>query len=469
MRARKTLVAVTAATVATACSAGAVIAGGGGLAPDNTKEIARALDSDRPKNVILLIGDGTGDSELTIGRYYLNGANGPPMAYETLPFTGEYLTWTLKYGPGPDYVPDYVPDSAPTAVAWSTGKKTGDARLSQGMSTDLSVPGSNEGFTTTFEIMKARGKAVGNVTTSELSDATPAAPSSHISRRGCQGPDDARNLCPTETKAAGGLGSIVEQQVDHRLDVNLGGGRAQYEETLDNSTTTVVDYAQSKGFQYVTDAAGLSAVESVKGSPVLGLFAPVNLTTQFAPLIAAPTPGSGSPTTRCNEANRPESQPSLAAMTEKAIELLDDDRQGFFLQVESASIDKRDHASDLCGQIGETLQLDQALKVALAYQRRHPDTLVVQTADHAHTSQLVSDTVDTPGFYATVQTVEGAPLRVSYGTGKTPSGQAHTGARVPVAAIGPQASNVMGVRDQTDLFYTLIGRGRSWRHHDWDD
>ena len=274
-----------------------------------------------------------------------------------------------KYGPGPDYAPDYVPDSAPTAVAWSTGKKTGDARLSQGMSTDLSVPGSNEGFTTTFEIMKARGKAVGNVTTSELSDATPAAPSSHISRRGCQGPADARNLCPTETKAAGGLGSIVEQQVDHRLDVNLGGGRAQYEETLDNSTTTVVDYALSKGFQYVTDAAGLSAVQSVKGKPVLGLFAPVNMTTQFAPLIAAPTPGAGSPTTRCNEDNRPESQPSLAAMTEKAIELLDDDRHGFFLQVESASIDKRDHASDLCGQIGETLQLDQALKVALAFQR----------------------------------------------------------------------------------------------------
>ena len=71
----------------------------------------------------------------------------------------------------------------------------------------------------------------------------------------------------------------------------------------------------------------------------------------------------------------------------------------------------------------------------------------------------MSDTLDTPGFYATVQTADGAPLRVSYGTGKTPSGQGHTGARVPVAAIGPQASNVMGVRDQTDLFYTLIGAG----------
>jgi alkaline phosphatase len=466
MRGTKTLAALAAATVVTACSAGVVIAGGTGPS-DNTKEIKRALDSHKPKNVILLIGDGAGDSELTIGRYYLNGANGPPMAYETLPFTGEYNTWDLAYGPGPDYAPDYVPDSAPTATAWATGKKTGDARLSQGMSTALTVPGSNEGFTTTFEIMKARHKAVGNVTTAELSDATPGAPSSHISRRGCQGPADARTLCPTETKAAGGLGSIVEQQVDHRLDVNLGGGRARYEQTLDGSTTTVVDYALSKGFQYVTDTAGLSGVKSVQGEPVLGLFAPVNMTTQFAPLIAALSPGSGSPSTRCNEDFRPESQPSLAAMTDKAIELLDDDRDGFFLQVESASIDKRDHAADLCGQIGETLQLDQALKVALAYQRKHPDTLVIQTADHAQTSQLVADTANPLGFYATVQTVEGATLRVAYATGRTPSTQVHTGARVPVAAIGPQASNVMGVRDQTDLFYTLIGRERSGRHAHW--
>jgi len=465
---KKTLAALSAAAIAATGSAGAVIAASP-VPPDNSDAVRRAIDSRTPKNVILLIGDGAGDSELTIGRYYLNGAEGPPMAYETLPFTGEYLTWNLQYGPGPDYAPNYVPDSAPTATAWSTGKKTGDARLSQGMSTAETVPGSNKGFTTTFEIMKARGKAIGNVTTSELTDATPAAPSSHISRRACQGPADARTLCPLETKAAHGLGSITEQQIDHRLDVNLGGGRARFEQTLDNGSGTVVDYAKSKGYQYVTDSAGLTSVKSVKGKPVLGLFHASNMTTQFAPLIAAPTPGAGSPTTRCNEEFRPADEPSLAAMTKKSIELLDDDRDGFFLQVESASIDKRDHASDLCGQIGETLQLDEAMKVALAYQRKHPDTLVIQTADHSHTSQIVGDTTDTPGFYATVQTEDGEPMRVSYGTGKTPPGQSHTGARVPVAAIGPQASNVMGVRDQTDLFYTLIGRERSRGHHDWDD
>jgi alkaline phosphatase len=461
---KKAVAALAVVALGTVGSAGVVLAGDRG-APDNSNAVKRAIDSRKPKNVIVVIGDGTGDSELTIGRYYLNGVNGPPMAYETLPFTGSYLTWNLQYGPGPDYAPNYVPDSAPTATAWSTGKKTTDARLSQGPSTAETVPGSNEGFDTTFEIMKARGKAIGNVTTAELTDATPAAPSSHISRRACQGPNDTRTLCATETKAAGGLGSIAEQQVDHELDVNLGGGRARWEQTLDDATGTVLDYAQSKGYRYVTDSTGLADVTSIKRKPLLGLFNAGNMTTQFAPLIAGPTPGTGSTTTRCDENNRPANEPSLAAMTEKSIQLLKQDRDGFFLQVESASIDKRDHASDLCGQIGETRQLDEALKVALAFQKRNPDTLVVVTADHSHTSQIVGESTDTPGFYATVQTADGAALRVSYGTGKTPPGQTHTGARVPVAAIGPQAANVLGARDQTDLFYTLIGRRGSHGGH----
>jgi alkaline phosphatase len=453
---RRRIAALSVAAVAAAATTGVVVAQEP-TARDNSKQIIKQINPNKPKNVILIIGDGTGDSELTIGRYYLNGAEGPPLAYETIPFTGSLHTWNVQYGPGPHYPPNYVPDSAPTATAWSTGKKTTDGRLSQGPSEAEDVPGSNEGFKTTFEIMKARGKAIGNVTTSELTDATPAAPTSHISRRACQGPQDARTLCPTETKASGGVGSITEQLVDGGYDVNLGGGRARFEQTLDDNSGNVIQYAQSEGFRYVTSSTELAAVKSIK-KPLLGLFNSSNMTTQFAPLVAALTPGAGSETTRCNETNRPVAEPSLGAMTDKAIQLLSKDKDGFFLQVESASIDKRNHASDLCGQIGETRQLDDAVKEALAFQRSHPNTLVVVTADHSHTSQIVGETSDTPGFYATVQTADGQPMRVSYGTGKTPAGQGHTGARIPVAAIGPQASNVLGVRDQTDLFHTLIGR-----------
>ena len=95
-------------------------------------------------------------------------------------------------------------------------------------------------------------------------------------------------------------------------------------------------------------------------------------------------------------------------MTAKAIELLearsDGNENGFFLQVEGASIDKQDHAANPCGQIGETVDLDEAVQVALAFAKDRGDTLVIVTADHAHTSQIVDPTDVSPGLTAALVT-----------------------------------------------------------------
>ena len=146
-------------------------------------------------------------------------------------------------------------------------------------------------------------------------------------------------------------------------------------------------------------------------------------------------------------------------MTTKAIAILDAKARaakggkGFFLQVEGASIDKQDHAANPCGQIGETVEFDKAVQVARAYAATHKDTLVVVTADHAHTSQIVEEVDEgTPGVQSILTTVDGAPLYLNYATvapGPTAS-QQHTGSEVRVAAQGPQAANVVGVIDQTD-------------------
>ena len=80
-------------------------------------------------------------------------------------------------------------------------------------------------------------------------------------------------------------------------------------------------------------------------------------------------------------------------MTSKAIDLLDNassgQEKGFFLQIESASIDKRDHDAEPCQQIGETIAFDNAIKDALDFASSNSDTLVIVTADHAHTSQII--------------------------------------------------------------------------------
>ncbi len=121
----------------------------------------------------------------------------------------------------------------------------------------------------------------GDVSTAEITDATPAVLASHMSNRACQGPADARSLCKQETKSAGGLGSIAEQEVDHGVDVILGGGKARFDQTLDDGSGTVKQYAQDeKGYTLVTDAAGLAAAGR-GDKPVLGLFNAGNMSLEW--------------------------------------------------------------------------------------------------------------------------------------------------------------------------------------------
>ena len=131
-----------------------------------------------------------------------------------------------------------------------------------------------------------------------------------------------------------------------------------------------------------------------------------------------------------------------------------------FLQIEGASIDKQDHVERPCEQIGETIALDRAIKVALQFARTHPDTLIVVTADHAHTSQIVPvpsvDDATRPGTLSTLLTkVDQSLMTINYGTRAHGQSQDHTGSEVRIAAQGPQAANVVGVTNQTDLFHTI--------------
>jgi alkaline phosphatase len=444
--------------------AGASFAAGGTDNPTN--DLRAELDGNKPKNVIFLLGDGMGTQEITAARYYQGAANA--LNVDRLTFTGFDTNYTFKPAASAPYPVDYAPDSASTGTQWATGRKTLDERVSQGPSSAISVPGEN--YKTVLEYAQEQGRKVGNVSTAEVTDATPAVLASHMSLRGCQGPTDMAS-CASERKSAGGLGSIAEQEIDHRMDVFLGGGRNRFTQTIPggepDAGQTLVQVAQARGDQYVTDATGLAAVTD-KSKPVLGLFTGGNMTTEWTGPAAAT--GAGSAATACTETNRPAAEPSLAAMTSKALELLENDK-GFFLQVEGASIDKQDHATNACGQIGETVAFDNAIGVALDYQRTHPDTLVVVTADHSHTSQIVAEDATGSGLptgYSTnVTTKDNQTLTLTYGTAGfggagnapvgTPPSQQHTGAVVPVWAIGPQGAAVLGTNDHTDLFDLLRG------------
>jgi alkaline phosphatase len=423
---------------------------------DRSAELRSEIKKKKPKNVILFIGDGMDDSMITAARNYELGAGGRFASLDELPFTGQMTTYGLKVGEGPDYPIAYVSDSAPTATAWSTGRKTVDARVGQGPSQDQVTPGTD--YETVLEKYAEQGKRTGNITTSEVTDATPAAAASHINNRGCHGPADMGG-CPSARKAVGGRGSIAEQLVDNEIDVLMGGAANRYAQATEPAPSegagrTVLQYAQDEhGYRHVDTAAEMNAVSNLSGGPVLGLFAPVNMTPMYQPLVATPPPGSGGPTAKCQPADRG-TQPTLSEMTDKSIDLLDN-RKGFFLQVESAMIDKQEHASDICGAIGDLTELDRAIEVALTYQEDHPETLIIVTGDHSHSTQIVGGTGDGKQV-ATLQTADGDPMSVAYST--SDAGSDHTGTQIRVAAKGPQAANVTGLIDQTDLFQTMLGR-----------
>jgi alkaline phosphatase len=429
--------------------------------------LLQAMFDRHPRNVIFFLGDGMGTQEITAARYYQGVRN--KLNVDRMAVTGFDTTWSVKPAAKAPYPPDYDPDSASTGTEWATGQKTLDERISQGPSSAIDVPGKN--LPTVLERAQQRGMKVGDVSTAEITDATPAVLASHISLRGCQGPADTATSCPKETKAAGGLGSIAEQEVDHGIDVLLGGGRARFEQPVTggpDTGKTVAKAAQDKGFQYVTDAAGLAGVRDTR-KPVLGLFNPGTMSVEWSGPKSAL--GKGNPPAPCTENQRPANEPSLADMTTKAIKLLEDNRRGFFLQVEGASIDKQDHATNACGQIGETVAFDRAIGVALDYQRTHPDTLVVVTADHGHTSQIVSEDASggglPTGYSTNVVTKDGQTLTLTYGTsgyggdGKAPvasaPSQQHTGTVVPVWGQGSGSLSLLGTNDHTDLFKVLGG------------
>lgn len=418
------------------------------LTTDQTEFLKASLSNKTAKNVILLIGDGMGDSEITAARNYALGAGGYFDGIDALPLTGQYTHYSLDKK---THKPNYVTDSAASATAWSSGVKSYNGALG--------VDVNGKDHQTLLEIAKAAGKATGNVTTSELQDATPAAQASHVTSRKCYGPTKTSELCSTNALENGGRGSITEQLLVTRADVTLGGGAATFKEVAKAGKfqgQTLSEQAKALGYHIVTNASDLNAVTTAnQDKPLLGLFDEGNMPVRWLGPKATYHGNLDQPPVKCEiNSKRNASVPTLAQMTDKAIELLSKKPEGFFLQVEGASIDKQDHAANPCGQIGETVDLDEAVQKALEFARRDGNTLVIVTADHAHSSQILENGSKAPGLTQALTTKDDAVMTISYGNSEEDS-QNHTGSQLRVAAFGPHAANVVGLTDQTDLFYTM--------------
>ncbi|MGP2425591.1 alkaline phosphatase [Yersinia sp. 2538 StPb PI] len=418
------------------------------LTGDQTQALRDSLSNKTVKNVILLIGDGMGDSEITSARNYVMGAGGFFKGIDALPLTGQYTHYSLDKK---TQKPDYVTDSAASATAWSSGVKTYNGALG------VDVFGKDH--VTLLELAKKAGKATGNVSTAELQDATPAAQFAHVTGRKCYGPEETSEKCSSNALEKGGRGSITEQMIAGRADVTLGGGAKSFSQVAkagEWKDKSLREQALARGYVIVENLDDLNAIKQAdQQKPLLGLFSPGNMPVRWQGPKASYHGNLDKPPVVCeNNAERTKDIPTLAVMTEKAIDLLKHNEKGFFLQVEGASIDKQDHAANPCGQFGETVDLDEAVQKALEFARAEGNTLVIVTADHAHSSQIIEADAKAPGLTQALTTKDGAVMAISYGNSEDDS-QGHTGTQLRIAAYGPHAANVVGLTDQTDLFFTM--------------
>ncbi|HWR41255.1 MAG TPA: alkaline phosphatase [Patescibacteria group bacterium] len=290
-------------------------------------------------NVIVLMTDGTNATATTLSRWYKGAA---------LPTDAITVGGVRTYG-----ADSIITDSAPAASAFATGHKTDDKFISV-LPPKVIVPGvpqtpagmEYKPVASILEGARLAGKATGLVVTCNIQHASPAGFSAHW-------PDRSNYF------------EIGKQQVYENIDVVFAGGK-QYLLPKDQGGTrtdgeNLLSVLKSRGYGLVENRQDM---KQFQGSKVWGLFADDAMAYDMdRPLL------------------RPQ-EPTLAEMTAKAIEILQQKPQGFFLFVEGSKVDWAAHANDPIGVISDTLAFQAAVGTALDFARKDGNTLVLVFADH---------------------------------------------------------------------------------------
>ena len=437
----------------------------------------------RPANVIFFLGDGMGITTMTAARIYKVGEAGS-LTMDTLPESGFVKTYSNDA---------QVTDSAPSMSAYMTGVKMNNDVIS--MSTDTRAYASAGGVVTSYvtsagetscpsgngravptlvELAKSAGMGTGVVTTARLTHATPAATYAHLCHR-----DGEYEIARQAVPGGAGFNPALVDGIDVML-----GGISTYWRPRDAVVAgrgridgrDLVAEMKARGYAFVTSKTELNSAPAGK---VLGLF------------DQALAQGHMS-----YELDRdPAREPSIAEMTVKAIDLLSNNKKGYFLMVEGGRIDHALHSTNARRALAETVAMDDAIAAAIA-RVDLTNTLIVVTADHDHTLVMngyAQRTGPTTGFSAGVlglvkDVVSGSIVTdilgfgysiLGFGTGENrpdmrtaltdaqtsdlnyhqesviktgPGGETHGGADVFIGAIGKGAETISGVMENTAVF-----------------
>jgi alkaline phosphatase len=332
--------------------------------------VSSASAPERPRNIVLVIGDGMGPQQIGLLGLYArkapSGAYGDgPTAFQRLARNGESgLSWH-------DPADTLVTDSACSATQLALGRPS--------IPEAVGVDAAGEPQPTLLEASRDAGWATGLVSDTRVTHATPAAFASHVPHR-----DDEN--------------TIAVQMLETGPDVMLSGGWRHFlpqgaEGSRRTDDRDLLKDAESAGYDVVRDRAALAAA----GDRVLGVFAPSGMLDAI--------------TERATRDDPDRTEPSLAEMATAALDRLErraeQDDSGFFLMLEAGQVDWSCHANDAGWLLHEMLRADETIHAVLDWvegDADRADTLVVVTADHetggfglAYSRADLPEPVDLPG------------------------------------------------------------------------
>jgi alkaline phosphatase len=323
------------------------------------------------KHIILMIGDGMGLPDV----YAAMTVSDKPLNIERCSFIGLQKTFSSD---------NYITDSGASGTALATGIKTKNGAIG--------VDSKGNRLKSILEIAEDNGFSTGLVSTSSITDATPASFISHQLNR-------------TNYEA------IALDFLKTDIDVFIGGGYDNFWKRADK--VNLLDSLRFKGYE--VDTSMNMIMKSTSGK-LAGLTAPFNNPVRLK--------GRGD---------------MLPESTSKAIEILSKNKKGFFLMVEGSEIDKIAHLSVADTLIDEVLDFDKAVGVALDFAKNDGHTLVVITADH-----------ETGGVTIIGGDNNSHKVKLNFST------KGHTAVPVPVYAFGPGADKFVGIYDNTDIFKKIL-------------
>ena len=310
-----------------------------------------------PKNVILLIGDGMGPQVVGLAIYYNLFMNGPekPLHLEKLMAAGNTgYCLTYQYG-------TVVTDSASAATALASGVKTRDAIIGK----------NHDGrpMRTITDVALQEKKAAGIISNTRMTHATPAAFYAQVIHRDMENEIAAQLVERGDIHVAfsGGAQHFIPDgtRVEESPDLNGIKQAAGWGSSKRKDKRDLIEEAKKKGYGFIATDEQLKNLDGKATEKVLGLFS-----------------ASGFPSAIDRQPHHMTGVPTLSQLTEKALEILSKNAQGFFLMVEGGQVDWVAHGNDVASVLHEMMELDQTLGAILRFANAHPDTLVIVTADH---------------------------------------------------------------------------------------